>query len=502
MGIGKRYGTFLVNIRRIIRWTFPAVIRSNLLVSIWVLVGFTAFNCSLEAIAQPPNIILIMSDDQGWGDVGYRNHPELKTPALDSMASNGLVFGRFYSAAPVCSPTRGSMLTGRHPFRYGIYFANVGHLPKEETTLPEVLQQRGYTTGHFGKWHLGTMHPWVIESNRGGKAENSKHYSPPWENGYDECFATESKVPTWDPMINPPHAVAGSNKQQAPGDSFGSYYWTGPGQLATENLMEANSRVIMDRVVPFVENAVDAQTPFFATVWFHTPHSPVVAGEKYRKQYAHLSTEQQHYYGSITAMDEQIGRLRNLLKELKVAENTIIWFCSDNGPAAEGGGPGLYAGGRQQGSTGGLRGRKGTLYEGGIRVPCIIEWPSVIAKSTTTNYSAVTSDILPTILELLDIPLPSGVSIDGVSIAPLLKDEAEAQREVPIGFQSTFDKNLYQVWLDYPYKLIRVVEGQESELYHLKDDPYEQRNIISGSPNQAEAMRASLAAWVEECKED
>ncbi|WP_424583900.1 sulfatase-like hydrolase/transferase, partial [Tunicatimonas sp.] len=387
--------------------------------------------------ADAPNIIFIMSDDQGWGDVGYRNHPELKTPALDSMAANGLVFDRFYSAAPVCSPTRGSMLTGRHPFRYGIYYANVGHLPDEEVTLPEVLQQYGYATGHFGKWHLGTMNPWMVESNRGGKAKNQTHYSPPWENGYDVCFATESKVPTWNPMINPPHEVAGSNKQQAPGDAFGTYYWTGPGQLATKNLMGTNARVIMDRVVPFIESAVDEQVPFFTTIWFHTPHSPVVAGDEYREQYAHLSEDQQHYYGSITAMDEQISRLRNLLKELEVADNTIIWFCSDNGPAAEGGGPGLESGGRQQGTTAGLRGRKGTLYEGGIRVPSVIEWPTIIRQARNTNYPVVSSDMYPTILDILNITDPSTSIKDGKSIWPVLRDDAESERDAPIGFQSS-----------------------------------------------------------------
>jgi len=463
--------------------------------------SFTSEKSGLNTVP-PPNIILIMSDDQGWGDVGYRNHPELKTPALDSMAANGLVFDRFYSAAPVCSPTRGSVLTGRHPFRYGIYFANVGHLPDEETTLPEVLRQQGYTTGHFGKWHLGTMDPWVIESNRGGKAENQPHYSPPWENGYDVCFATESKVPTWDPMVNPPHEVAGSNKQQAVGDAFGTYYWTGPGQLATENLMGANSRVIMDRVVPFVEAAVAEQTPFFTTIWFHTPHSPVIAGEQYRAQYAHLSEEQQHYYGCVTAMDEQIGRLRKVLQDLGVADNTIIWFCSDNGPAAEGGGPGLEAGGRQRGTTAGLKGRKGTLYEGGIRVPAVIEWPAVIASAGRTVYPAVTSDMYPTILDILNITDPSANVKDGKSLWPLLQDNTQRKRNAPIGFQSNFRGEMYQVWSDDQFKLVHQEKSDQWELYDLQNDPQEQSNVIDKHTELAEEMKADLLQWVQSCRED
>ncbi len=135
-----------------------------------------------------PNVILIMSDDQGWGDVGYNGHPHLKTPNLDTMAANGIQFNRFYSAAPVCSPTRASVLTGRHPYRMGIYFANVGHLPQDELTLPEILHKQGYATGHFGKWHLGTMVNVVRDGVRGGKSWGHYHYSPPWQHGYDSCF--------------------------------------------------------------------------------------------------------------------------------------------------------------------------------------------------------------------------------------------------------------------------------------------------------------------------
>ena len=182
-----------------------------------------------------PNVILVMTDDQGWGDTGYNGHPTLKTPHLDRMAGQGLRFDRFYSGAPVCSPTRGSCLTGRHPYRYGITFANAGHLKKEEITLAEALKVLGYTTGHFGKWHLGTLTTQVRESNRGGPG-SERIYSPPWENGFDTCFSTEAKVPTWDPM-----------KAPGAGRPYGTHYWTGPGKRETENLDGDDSRVIMDR---------------------------------------------------------------------------------------------------------------------------------------------------------------------------------------------------------------------------------------------------------------
>ena len=148
-----------------------------------------------------PNIILIMADDLGYGDVGYHN-PIIKTPSIDKMAKEGVQFNRFYVSVPVCSPTRGSILTGRNPYRYGIYSANVGHLKKEELCLAEVLKAADYRTGHFGKWHLGTLTTAETDGNR-GRLNDSSHYSPPWRNGFDVSFSTEARVATWDSLVTP-----------------------------------------------------------------------------------------------------------------------------------------------------------------------------------------------------------------------------------------------------------------------------------------------------------
>jgi len=234
-----------------------------------------------------PNIILCMCDDLGWGDVGFHGNNIVKTPNLDEMAAGGLRFDRFYSAAPVCSPTRGSCLTGRHPYRYGIFSANVGHIKSEELTLAEILRLHGYTTGHFGKWHLGTLTKTIKDANRGGP-RGVAHYSPPWENGFDVCFSTESKVPTWDPMIKPSgwkdqrwwNAVS----EDTPIKPYGTHYWVGPGQYETENLEGDDSRIIMDRAIPFIQDAVKQKKPFFAVIWFHAPHWPVVTGPQYRSR--------------------------------------------------------------------------------------------------------------------------------------------------------------------------------------------------------------------------
>ena len=149
---------------------------------------------------QKPNIILIMADDLGYGDVGFNGNTIIKTPHLDKMSASGLTFTNFYSGGPVCSPTRGTCLTGRHYFRYGIFSANIGHLPKEEITLARLLKKEGYTTGHFGKWHLGTLNPEF--SPKGEKRKPKENFAPPWQRDYDESFVTESAVSTWNPAPN------------------------------------------------------------------------------------------------------------------------------------------------------------------------------------------------------------------------------------------------------------------------------------------------------------
>ncbi len=260
--------------------------------------------------AETPNIILVMCDDLGWGDVGFNGSKNIRTPHLDAMAKGSLRFERFYAAAPVCSPTRGSCITGRHPYRYGVYFANTGHMKRQELTLAELLKKHGYATGHFGKWHLGTLTKTETEANRGGP-RGVAHFSPPQANGFDVCFSTESKVPTWDPMLRP----KGNNSRRwwdpaKENGSYGTGYWDEKGKRVTQNLRGANSRVIMDRAIPFIRTAAKNKKPFFTIVWFHTPHLPVVAGPQYTRMYAVHEKYAQHYYGCITAMDEQIGRLR------------------------------------------------------------------------------------------------------------------------------------------------------------------------------------------------
>lgn len=477
------------------KWQFPTA-------SMWSLIVLAAVATSAAA-AERPNIILCMADDLGWGDVGFNGNQIIQTPHLDSMAESSLQLKRFYAAAPVCSPTRGSALTGRHPYRYGVFFANTGHLPAGEVTLAELLQANGYVTGHFGKWHLGTLTRTGNDANRGGN-RNLEHYAPPWQHGFDVCFSTESKVPTWDPLLVPRGKTSRTwwdpvvDRDAA--ESYGTSYWNERGEAVTGNMSGDDSRVIMDRAVPFIEQAARRKQPFLAVIWFHAPHLPVVAGPEYAARYARYSKYEQHYYGCITALDEQIGRLRQTLKTTGVSRNTLLWFCSDNGPEGQAG--------KAPGTAGAFRGRKRDLYEGGIRVPALVEWPAVIEPGIS-QFPASTLDYLPTIHEILGrMPPPPTQPHDGQSLLPLLRGESIERQ--PLGFESAGQV----VWMDQRFKLIqrsskrrrdadaesRDRDGSENwELYDLVDDPTESRNLAGLQPERVAAMAERLKAWRASC---
>ena len=440
-----------------------------------------------DSLVSKPSVILAMTDDQGWGDTGYNGHPVLKTPNLDDMAKGGIRFDRWYSGAPVCSPTRGSCITGRHPYRYGIFHANVGHMRKEEITLAEALKTQGYTTGHFGKWHLGTLTKTEKDSNRGGP-KNVGHYSPPWDNGFEVCFSTEAKVPTYNPMIIPKGWRKKANSKA--GKPFGTYYWVGPGKKATGNLEGDDSRIIMDRAIPFIENAVESGKPFFAVIWFHTPHLPVVAGPKHRALYEDQPVPAQHYFGCITAMDEQMGRLRKTLRELGIAANTMLWFCSDNGPEGK-----KHNG--MNGSAGPLRGRKRSLFEGGVRVPGILEWPAKAKTPRVVDVPCGTSDYFPTVLDVLGFKMKGQPApIDGTSLLPLIEGKMKS-RPVPIAFESRNQVSL----TDSRHKIVSQDRGKTYMLFDLIEDPAEQKDLAAEKPEIVQAMKATLEKWRASCKD-
>jgi len=287
-----------------------------------ILLGCTAKHQS-DNKTKRPNIILVMADDQGWGQTAYNNHPILKTPHLDKMAENGLRFHRFYAGAPVCSPTRASVLTGRSNDRTAVYSHGYA-MCKQEKTIAQALQKAGYKTAHFGKWHLnGHRGPGVPIF------ENDERN--PGKFGFDEWLSVSNFFD-----INPIMSRNGK----------------------FEEIEGESSHIIVNEALKFIEKEKDNNNPLFIVIWYGSPHNPLRAFDKDNKTFKNLKENAQNHYGELASMDESIGNLRKGLKEMKIAGNTLIWFNSDNG--------GLQAFGPE--TVGGLRGYKGQIYEGGLRV--------------------------------------------------------------------------------------------------------------------------------------
>ncbi len=434
-----------------------------------------------------PNIILCMADDQGWGDMAYNGHPVLKTPNFDEMAAAALRFDRFYAAAPVCSPTRGSVMTGRHPNRFGCF--KWGHpIRPQETTIAEALKTAGYVTGHFGKWHLGSVCK--------GSPVN------PGAKGFDEWFSAPNFFDN-DPIMSREGIAVPTSGE--------------------------SSMITVDATLEFIRKHAKTPEPFLAVVWFGNPHAPHETLEPDRALYSDQSEKLRNFYGEITAMDRAFGKLRRELRTLGIHENTILWYCSDNG--------GL----RNIGTTGG-RGNKGQIYEGGLRVPAILEWSARIPKPRTTNVPCNTSDIYPTLLEIAGVRLDKQLPLDGTSLVPLLDGKTRVRRK-PMGFwdhptpgvrtpSKEWMASLYEAqqagkevddpsrlfldagkiekqypedsfpghaaWLDWPWKLHRIERKGETrfELYDLAGDPDESDNLAAQDPERVKSMEAQLETWL------
>ena len=358
------------------------------------------------AAAEPPtrpNIILLMGDDHGWDEVGYNGHPYLKTPVLDEMARAGLRLDRFYSGGASCSPTRATVMTGRHHHRSGT-FAPGWSLRPEEIGVARLLRTAGYSTAHFGKWHLGPV-----------KAASPTN---PGAMGFDTWLSHDNFF-----ELNPTFSRDGGAPQVFKGES---------------------SEILVAEATRYIDNARRSGKPFFVVIWFGSPHEPYQALPADLALYANLpdtfanrqvkltSNETgrtvtrlqrdvlRERYAEITAMDRAIGQLRTHLDTAGVRANTLLWYCGDNGTPEE------------AVATIPFRGLKGTVYEGGLRVPGVIEWPAKISRPRTTDLNAVTSDILPTLCALAGQPLPSR-PLDGVSLAALL-DGTMTARPTPICF--------------------------------------------------------------------
>jgi len=445
----------------------------NYKISISFILAFFAFNTFANA-QDHPNIIIILADDLGYGDVGFNGNKIIKTPELDQMATEAQVFDRFYVAAPICSPARASILTGRHPLRQGILAPHTSGLRTAEITIAEILQEYDYLTGIFGKWHLGWIMPESEISNQG-------HYSPPWHHGFQQTFVTKSAMPTWNPTVTPWDMWSNDK-----GQMWTSSVYLENQKIVKDNLKGDDSRVIMDRAIPFMEQAVKTNQPFLSLIWLHTPHEPVVAGPRYKAMYAGYSEEEQHYYGAITAMDEQIGRLREKLRELDIAENTIVWFLSDNGPSTPPTEKGIASAGK-------FRGSKHTIYEGGIRVPAILEWPGKI-KSDRSNLMLTTNDMLPTLLSYANIKYNHDIPLDGIDLTSVIANGNEKREGyLYFGWMRLFQDIKQLAIMDNQYKLL--LNDGKYELYDLLKDPVESQDIIMQNEDIAAQLKEQLRNW-------
>jgi arylsulfatase A-like enzyme len=450
---------------------------------------FTLLTHAIVFAADRPNIVLVMADDQGWGDMGYYGHPVLKTPNFDAAAAAGLRFDRFYAAAPVCSPTRASVLTGRHPNRMGVFRWGYPLRP-QEITLAEVLQTAGYATGHFGKWHLGSV----------------RHDSPvhPGNNGFDQWLSAPNFFDN-DPIL--------SLRGKA---------------VATQG---ESSQVTAEAAIEWITDQAKSDQPFLAVVWFGSPHQPHRAAEEDQALYRDQTEKLQHFYGEITGMDRAFGKLRKGLTKLGIRENTVLWYCSDNGALP------------QVGSTGNHRGDKGDIYEGGLLVPAILEWPMKMNAPKITDVRCSTCDIYPTLLAIAGVKPDHQPVLDGVDLSPLFETSGQPRKR-PLGFWSypipgirtpsaEWMGNLlaaqqqghdlpphessrqaaklpsppypedqfpgHAAWIEGDWKLHRIADQQAEvswELYHLARDPREQHDVKDGQTERVTAMREAMEVWL------
>ena len=455
-----------------------------------VLACFVVVASSLLGVDSRPNIVLVMADDQGWGDMAYAGHPVVKTPHFDQAAASGLRFDRFYAAAPVCSPTRASVMTGRTPNRMGVFKWGYPMRP-QETTIAEAVKTVGYTTGHFGKWHLGSV----------------RKQSPanPSKNGFDYWLSAPNYYDN-DPVMS----LMG---QAVP-------------------MQGESSMIAVDAAIEWMKHNNHHDSPFLAVVWFGSPHAPHRAIAEDRALYDDQPEKTQDFLGEITGMDRAFGKLRSGLEEMGIRDNTILWYCSDNGALPK------------IGSTGGRRGDKGDVYEGGLLVPAILEWPAKIPQPRTTQMRCNTYDIYPTVMEIIGAKIAGQAPLDGVSLVPLIDGKSE-ERSAPMGFWDYVAKGIstpsdqwmaelltaqqagqdlpphesslnaavlpepayststfpgHAALIDGHWKLHRIEDNKSGEvvweLYDLAKDDKEETDVLAKHVERVETMKTQINGWL------
>lgn len=437
----------------------------------------------MEGFSRPPNIVYILADDLGWTDLGCQGSLYYKTPNIDRLASEGARLTRFYTCQN-CAPTRAALMSGQHGARTGVYTVgsgergraadramspprNVAELPLNIELLPAALQRAGYASGMFGKWHLGDQGP---------------HH--PGKRGFQEAIVSD-------------------------GRHFG--FSTPPGAPAHEGQYLAD--YLTDRALDFIQRHKEG--PFFLYLPHFAVHSPIVARPAYEAEWKTRPPSGAHwnptYAAMIQSLDDSVGRIMRELDSLGLAGETLVIFSSDNGGV--GGYQRTEPPSKRRGVTDNapLRGGKGTLYEGGLRVPFIARWPGVIPPGATSATPMAHLDVYPTLLAAAGGTPPAGQPMDGLNMLPSLKNPAEPGPERPIfwHFPGYLESYVHDTgWRATPtgavhlghFKLIQFFETGRLELYDLEADPGEAADLAASRPEVVAALRERLEAWRREIK--
>ncbi|TKG90429.1 arylsulfatase [Puteibacter caeruleilacunae] len=434
--------------------------------------------------ASKPNIILLLADDLGYGDLSCYGSRKIETPQIDKMASEGLQFTQFYAGSAVCTPTRVSIMTGKYPLRYNVgrhFNDKEMYLNNDMPTIPKLLKQAGYISKHVGKWHLGGLNEKHVKNR-----ENSM--PGPLQHGFDHYLAMLE-----DPLY------------RAPAMLQNRLYKDGAKHLVRDEKIISPidkhwTDVKTDEALDFINNQANGDHPFFLNLWFDTPHAPYEpTPEESMKPYrARAKGKDLLYRGMVSRLDHSVGRILDKLRKLGIEKNTLVILTSDNGPAYIGS-PGMF------------KGRKVDFHEGGIRVPMIAWWPGQIESGKQTDELGHTTDLLPTFCSAANIDY-SSAHADGKNILPLLtegipvKDRGYVFWSIDYygnngNYGITVDKRPEPVATEIvrkgKWKLL-AKEGQPLELFNLEEDPYERWNLYKQYPEIAQDLTVALAKWLKE----
>ena len=435
---------------------------------------------TVNASAQPAererrkaNFVIMLADDLGYGDVGCYGSA-IRTPAIDALARDGVRLTDCYASAPVCSPSRAGMLTGRTPTRLGIHdwipAGSPVHLRKEEITIPKLLKQAGYATCHVGKWHCN------------GKF-NSAEQPQPGDHGFDHWFSTQNNA---GPSHENPRNFVRNGVRVGPMEGY-------------------SSALIVGEAIDWLEKRKGRrEEPFCLFVWFHSPHEPVRTNPTFTAKYAGVEpAEKREYFGNVEQMDHEVGRLTAYLDREQLRDETFVMFTSDNGPETLKRYP---AGTRSYGSPGPLRGMKLHLYEGGIRVPGVIRFPGVVKPATVSGEPVNNTDLLPTVCALAGVGVPRDRVIDGASIAPAFEGKA-VERERPLFwmYEKAISKGRVAM-REGDWKLVGGLseegEPQGFELYNVREDVAETTDVTEKERERVRRMGAILKRCCAEVRKE